>query len=52
MEITLKICAQMGDSIREFLEDTGWKGMDGCSLAKNRDQQLASVNIAMNHQVL
>jgi len=27
------------DSIRVFLEDTGWKGMDGSSLAKNRDQQ-------------
>jgi hypothetical protein len=40
------------DSIRVFLEDTGWKGMDGCCLAMNRGQQLASVNIVMNRQVL
>jgi len=27
------------DSIVVFLEDTGWEGMDGSSLAKKRDQQ-------------
>jgi hypothetical protein len=35
-----KRCMHRGeDSIRVYLEDTGWKGMDGRSQGKNRDQQ-------------
>ena len=40
------------DSIRVFLEDTSWEGMDVSSLGKNRDQPYVSVNIVINRQVL
>jgi hypothetical protein len=39
------------DNIRMYLEGTGWEGMDWISLAKDKDQQQASVNTVINCQV-
>jgi hypothetical protein len=38
MEVTLSYMLRWEDSIRVFVEDTGWEGMNGSNLAKNRDQ--------------